>query len=73
MERLWRGLLRVQDGILATATTARCWWRCRRGHTDALVLTPGRIFLQCAACGRQTPGWFVCLARDRGVTLRGLS
>lgn len=63
MTRILHALVCWQDQALA-------WWRCRSGHTDTLVMTSTRIYLQCATCGRQTPGWFVCLSRDRAVTTR---
>jgi hypothetical protein len=35
-------------------------WRCWAfGHRWTLVLDSGRIYLQCAACGSTTPGWWV--------------
>lgn len=27
------------------------------GHDDLRHREPGRVYLQCAVCGRQTPGW----------------
>ena len=29
------------------------------GHEYQLHAAPGRIYLQCAACDRQTPGWVI--------------
>lgn len=35
-------------------------WRCWAfGHRWTLVLDNGHVFLQCAACGSTTPGWWV--------------
>jgi hypothetical protein len=43
---LWRVLVHVQQAICAMA-----------GHDYLLRFTSGRIFLQCADCGRESPGW----------------
>ncbi len=31
------------------------------GHDDMLVRAPGRLWLRCNDCGRETPGWSVGL------------
>ena len=28
-----------------------------RGHVFGLYMTPGRCWLRCLVCGRETPGW----------------
>lgn len=28
-----------------------------RGHADQLVFEPGRAYLKCGGCGRETAGW----------------
>jgi hypothetical protein len=35
------------------------------GHDDRVVGVPGRVFLECAECGRATAGWD--LTRDRST------
>jgi hypothetical protein len=36
------------------------WIACLlMGHDDMLVRAPGRLWLRCADCGRETPGWSV--------------
>jgi len=30
-----------------------------QGHLYALYMTPGRCWLRCLHCGRETPGWDV--------------
>lgn len=32
-----------------------CW--LRRHPEDELLLSPWRLWLRCATCGRETPGW----------------
>src|SRR6478672_3087210 len=32
----------------------RCWFM---GHDDWIRRTPGRLFLECFECGRETQGW----------------
>jgi len=29
------------------------------GHDDSMRRSPGRLFLQCERCGRETPGWTI--------------
>ena len=38
------------------------------GHSFLLQTEPGRVFLKCAECGHETPGWTVAerSARQRG-------
>jgi hypothetical protein len=36
------------------ARSFRCWFV---GHEDGVRGTPGRLYLECVECGRQTPGW----------------
>jgi len=43
---LWRIVVHVQQAICAMA-----------GHDYLLRSASGRIFLQCADCGYQSPGW----------------
>ena len=34
------------------------WVRCLLvGHDDMMVRAPGRLWLRCTDCGRDTPGW----------------
>jgi hypothetical protein len=33
------------------------------GHDYLRKLAPGRIFLQCATCGHETPGWRIDIVR----------
>ena len=35
------------------------------GHDDRVVRVPGRVFLECAECGRATAGWD--LTRDQST------
>jgi hypothetical protein len=37
----------------------KCWLF---GHDDWVRCTPGRVYLECCDCGRQTAGW--AIARD---------
>lgn len=32
----------------------RCWFF---GHEDWVRCAPGRLYLECIECGRETPGW----------------
>ena len=32
----------------------RCWLS---GHEDFVRFVPGRLYLECFECGRETPGW----------------
>jgi len=46
------------------------------GHDDMLVRAPGRLWLRCTDCGRDTPGWSVGRAaapthRERRPALAG--
>lgn len=34
------------------------------GHEDRMRWAPGRMYLECADCGRQTPGWVLTSRRD---------
>jgi hypothetical protein len=34
----------------------RCWIF---GHEDWVHRVPGRLYLECLACGRETPGWTI--------------
>ena len=36
------------------ALSFRCWFL---GHEDCVRCAPGRLFLKCIECGRETPGW----------------
>lgn len=43
-------------GLVLTAAVER--WPClRSGHDWRPHFTPTRIFLACATCGHQSPGW----------------
>jgi hypothetical protein len=33
---------------------SQCWLRA---HVDLLHHAPGRLYLRCTECGRETPGW----------------
>jgi hypothetical protein len=62
LDRLFVWLADRQDAAFFLAGRLRVrlhrLWMCRRGHTDILrVEPPGRIYVQCTTCGRQTPGW----------------
>lgn len=32
-------------------------WCLLRGHDDTIVITPERLYLACARCTRESPGW----------------
>ncbi len=59
MTRLLLVLVSWQDWALA-------WWSCRRGHCDMLVMTSTRVYLHCAVCGREGPGWDCRFTEQRG-------
>ena len=40
----------------------RCFFH---GHQDLRQHTPGRLFLRCTACGRETPGWVLDISGPR--------
>jgi hypothetical protein len=39
---------------LKRGLSLRCWIF---GHEDWVRRTPGRLYLECLDCGRETPGW----------------
>jgi hypothetical protein len=44
------------------------WFRLTcllRGHDDFVRRMPRRLYLECAECGRETPGWDLTIERDR--------
>jgi hypothetical protein len=51
-------------------------WRIRQaicglhGHQLLMHFDPHRIYLECAACGRQTPGWNIAVGRHRASRVR---
>ena len=50
----------------------RCFFH---GHQDLRQHAPGRLFLRCTACGRETPGWVLDIPGPRylfPVSTRGL-
>lgn len=47
------------EGV-ATVTRLECLWR---GHDDRLLLTPTRLAMRCATCGRETVGWILDVPR----------
>ena len=71
--RTWRARLAATVvpavGAVAWGTSAarqiisgadlKCWLF---GHDDWVRCTPGRVYLECCDCGRQTAGW--AIARD---------
>ena len=40
----------------------RCFFH---GHQDLRQHAPGRLFLRCTACGRETPGWVLDIPGPR--------
>lgn len=44
----------------------RSLWLCHGRHTDTLVITAHRVYVHCATCQRNTPGWDCRLDAPRG-------
>jgi len=63
----------VTDTHAADATGARILGWLKRmycglhGHDNLMHFEKDRVFLQCASCGHQTPGWTLTEAAPRGL------
>lgn len=63
----WAGTLRATQRFhVKRRLSLRCWIF---GHEDWVRRTPGRLYLECLDCGRQTPGWTTSRTRcDEGAS-----
>lgn len=62
----------LENGLSARLTR---WMRqvccALRGHDHLVHFEKERMFLQCASCGHETPGWLLTEAPPRAVAARG--
>jgi len=61
------GTLRVTRRFdITRGVSLKCWIL---GHEDWVRRVPGRVYLECSNCGRETPGWTTCRNQsDAGPT-----
>ena len=66
---IWCGTSRVTLRFdIKRGLSLRCWIF---GHEDWVRRVPGRLYLECLDCGRQTPGWTTCRTQsDDGASVR---
>lgn len=65
----------AHDAQLATAGARFLGWMRQlycglHGHDSLMQFAQDRMFMQCASCGHETPGWMLNAARPK-VIIRG--
>lgn len=61
----------LNDGIVGRVLARfRQFWCGLRGHDTLMQFEKERVFLQCASCGHESPGWALTEAPPK-VVLRG--